>query len=46
MSQCECFRFHTYNGGRQADTVQTGMQLADDDLFARSPDARSPKVLQ
>ena len=37
------FRFHCYNGTRQSETVPPGAQLADDELFARPPDARTPK---
>ena len=39
-----CLRFHCYNGTRQSESVPPGSQLADDDLFARPPDARTPKV--
>ena len=41
-----CFRFHTYNGTRQSETVPPNSQLAEDELWARpSPtDARTPKV--
>ena len=45
-SPCFYFRFHCYNGTRQSDTVPAGTQsqLADDELFARPPDARTPRV--
>ncbi|XP_059175144.1 probable ubiquitin carboxyl-terminal hydrolase FAF-X isoform X4 [Physella acuta] len=36
-------KFHTYNATRQSDNVQSGAQLADDALFARPPDHRTPK---
>ncbi|XP_019715781.1 ubiquitin carboxyl-terminal hydrolase 9X isoform X3 [Hippocampus comes] len=36
-------KFHIYNGTRPSETVPAGAQLADDDLFARPPDPRSPK---
>ncbi len=37
-------KFHIYNGTRPSETVPAGAQLADDELFARPPDPRSPKV--
>uniref|UniRef100_A0A8C9X223 ubiquitinyl hydrolase 1 n=1 Tax=Sander lucioperca TaxID=283035 RepID=A0A8C9X223_SANLU len=36
-------KFHIYNGTRPSETVPAGAQLADDELFARPPDPRSPK---
>ncbi|BFZ00611.1 hypothetical protein BsWGS_03650 [Bradybaena similaris] len=36
-------KFHTYNASRQSETVPSGAQLADDVLFARPPDHRTPK---
>ena len=39
-------KFHIYNGTRPSETVPAGAQLADDELFARPPDPRSPKVGQ
>ncbi|XP_061917685.1 probable ubiquitin carboxyl-terminal hydrolase FAF-X isoform X1 [Entelurus aequoreus] len=36
-------KFHIYNGTRPSETVPAGGQLADDDLYARPPDPRSPK---
>ncbi|XP_076857710.1 ubiquitin carboxyl-terminal hydrolase 9X isoform X7 [Brachyhypopomus gauderio] len=36
-------KFHIYNGTRPSETVPAGVQLADDELFARPPDPRSPK---
>lgn len=38
-------KFHIYNGTRPSESVPAGAQLADDELFARPPDPRSPKVL-
>lgn len=38
-------KFHIYNGTRPSESVPAGAQLEDDELFARSPDPRSPKVL-
>ncbi len=38
------FRFHCYNGTRPSESVPAGSQLADDELFARPPDVRTPKV--
>lgn len=38
------FRFHTYNGTRQSESVQAGVTLPDDALFARPPDPRTPRV--
>ena len=37
-------KFHIYNGTRPSETVPAGAQLADDELSARPPDPRSPKV--
>lgn len=37
-------KFHIYNGTRLSESVPVGPQLADDELFARPPDPRSPKV--
>ena len=37
-------RFHTYNGTRQSESVPAGATLADDALFARPPDPRTPRV--
>lgn len=37
-------KFHIYNGTRPSETVPAGAQLPDDELFARPPDPRSPKV--
>lgn len=37
-------KFHIYNGTRPSETIPAGATLADDELFARSPDPRSPKV--
>uniref|UniRef100_W5L1R3 ubiquitinyl hydrolase 1 n=1 Tax=Astyanax mexicanus TaxID=7994 RepID=W5L1R3_ASTMX len=36
-------KFHIYNGTRPSESVPAGAQLADDELFARPPDPRSPK---
>ncbi|KAJ8379215.1 hypothetical protein AAFF_G00223270 [Aldrovandia affinis] len=36
-------KFHIYNGTRPSETVPAGAQLAEDELFARPPDPRSPK---
>uniref|UniRef100_A0A671PYM1 ubiquitinyl hydrolase 1 n=1 Tax=Sinocyclocheilus anshuiensis TaxID=1608454 RepID=A0A671PYM1_9TELE len=36
-------KFHIYNGTRPSESVPAGVQLADDELFARPPDPRSPK---
>ncbi|XP_078265312.1 ubiquitin carboxyl-terminal hydrolase 9X isoform X3 [Rhinoraja longicauda] len=36
-------KFHIYNGTRPSETVPAGVQLAEDELFARPPDPRSPK---
>ncbi|XP_056292228.1 probable ubiquitin carboxyl-terminal hydrolase FAF-X isoform X2 [Pseudoliparis swirei] len=36
-------KFHIYNGTRPSETIPAGAQLADDELFARPPDPRSPK---
>ncbi|XP_026889021.2 ubiquitin specific peptidase 9 isoform X7 [Electrophorus electricus] len=36
-------KFHIYNGTRPSETVPAAGQLADDELFARPPDPRSPK---
>lgn len=37
-------KFHIYNGTRPSETVPAGVQLAEDELFARPSDPRSPKV--
>lgn len=37
-------KFHIYNGTRPSETVPAGAQLTDDELYARPPDPRSPKV--
>lgn len=37
-------KFHLYNGTRPSETVPAGVQLAEDELYARPPDPRSPKV--
>lgn len=37
-------KFHIYNGTRPSETVPAGAQTTDDELFARPPDPRSPKV--
>ncbi|XP_062303511.1 probable ubiquitin carboxyl-terminal hydrolase FAF-X isoform X2 [Osmerus eperlanus] len=37
-------KFHIYNGTRPSETVPAGATLADDELYARPPDPRSPKV--
>ncbi|XP_013915738.1 PREDICTED: probable ubiquitin carboxyl-terminal hydrolase FAF-X [Thamnophis sirtalis] len=36
-------KFHLYNGTRPSETVPAGAQLAEDELYARPPDPRSPK---
>ncbi|XP_060775080.1 probable ubiquitin carboxyl-terminal hydrolase FAF-X isoform X3 [Neoarius graeffei] len=36
-------KFHIYNGTRPSESIPAGPQLADDELFARPPDPRSPK---
>ncbi|KAL4220567.1 putative ubiquitin carboxyl-terminal hydrolase FAF-X [Mactra antiquata] len=36
-------KFHTYNSNRTSETVPAGSTLADDALFARPPDPRTPK---
>ncbi|KAK6325421.1 hypothetical protein J4Q44_G00047630 [Coregonus suidteri] len=36
-------KFHIYNGTRPSETIPAGATLADDELFARPPDPRSPK---
>ncbi|XP_073726699.1 ubiquitin carboxyl-terminal hydrolase 9X-like isoform X2 [Misgurnus anguillicaudatus] len=36
-------KFHIYNGTRPSESIPAGTQLTDDELFARSPDPRSPK---
>uniref|UniRef100_A0A8B9IQ04 ubiquitinyl hydrolase 1 n=1 Tax=Anser cygnoides TaxID=8845 RepID=A0A8B9IQ04_ANSCY len=36
-------KFHLYNGTRPSETVPAGVQLAEDELYARPPDPRSPK---
>lgn len=37
-------KFHIYNGTRPSESVPAGAQLPDDELYARPPDPRSPKV--
>lgn len=37
-------KFHIYNGTRPCESVSSNVQLPEDELFARSPDPRSPKV--
>lgn len=37
-------RFHSYNGNRPSESVPQGTQPPDDEVFARSPDARVQKV--
>ncbi|XP_049729318.1 probable ubiquitin carboxyl-terminal hydrolase FAF-X isoform X6 [Loxodonta africana] len=36
-------KFHIYNGTRPCESVSSNVQLPEDELFARSPDPRSPK---
>ncbi|XP_043927770.1 probable ubiquitin carboxyl-terminal hydrolase FAF-X [Protopterus annectens] len=36
-------KFHIYNSSRPSETVPAGTQLAEDELYARPPDPRSPK---
>uniref|UniRef100_A0A2K5I4A0 ubiquitinyl hydrolase 1 n=1 Tax=Colobus angolensis palliatus TaxID=336983 RepID=A0A2K5I4A0_COLAP len=36
-------KFHIYNGTRPCESVSSSVQLPEDELFARSPDPRSPK---
>ncbi|XP_060591415.1 probable ubiquitin carboxyl-terminal hydrolase FAF-X, partial [Ruditapes philippinarum] len=36
-------KFHTYNGTRTSETVPAGATIADDALFARPPDPRTPR---
>ncbi|KAK3714003.1 hypothetical protein RRG08_009701 [Elysia crispata] len=36
-------KFHTYNATRQSETVVSGAQIAEDAVFARPPDHRTPK---
>ncbi|XP_052783474.1 probable ubiquitin carboxyl-terminal hydrolase FAF-X isoform X2 [Mya arenaria] len=36
-------KFHNYNSTRTPETVPTGSNLADDALFARPPDPRTPR---
>ncbi|XP_006820878.1 ubiquitin carboxyl-terminal hydrolase 9X-like, partial [Saccoglossus kowalevskii] len=36
-------KFHIYNGTRPSESVPVGSQISDDELFARPPDARTPK---
>lgn len=36
-------KFHTYNGTRPSDTVPPGSQLPEEEIFARPPDARTPR---
>ncbi|NXR06729.1 USP9X hydrolase, partial [Semnornis frantzii] len=33
-------KFHLYNGTRPSETVPAGVQLAEDELYARPPDPR------
>nr|XP_042124626.1 probable ubiquitin carboxyl-terminal hydrolase FAF-X [Peromyscus maniculatus bairdii] len=37
-------KFHIYNGTRPCESVSSSVQVPEDELFARSPDPRSPKV--
>ena len=41
---CNLFRFHTYNGTRQSESVPAGATVPDDALYARPPDPRTPRV--
>ncbi|KAK0066423.1 ubiquitin carboxyl-terminal hydrolase FAF-X isoform X1 [Biomphalaria pfeifferi] len=36
-------KFHTYNATRQSELLQSGAQIAEDALYARPPDHRTPK---
>ncbi|XP_078379070.1 ubiquitin carboxyl-terminal hydrolase 9X-like isoform X2 [Oculina patagonica] len=36
-------RFNIYNGARPSETVPQGAQVVDNSVYARPPDARSPK---
>uniref|UniRef100_T1IZS4 ubiquitinyl hydrolase 1 n=1 Tax=Strigamia maritima TaxID=126957 RepID=T1IZS4_STRMM len=36
-------KFHTYNGTRPSETVPPGSQIPDEELYARPPDARTPR---
>ncbi|XP_071033260.1 ubiquitin carboxyl-terminal hydrolase 9X isoform X5 [Parasteatoda tepidariorum] len=36
-------KFHTFNGTRPSETVPTGSQIPDDEVFARPADLRTPK---
>ncbi|XP_028290960.1 ubiquitin carboxyl-terminal hydrolase 9X isoform X4 [Gouania willdenowi] len=36
-------KFHIYNGTRPSESVPAGVQMPDDELYARPPDPRSPK---
>ncbi|XP_077891537.1 ubiquitin carboxyl-terminal hydrolase 9X-like isoform X7 [Ictidomys tridecemlineatus] len=36
-------KFHIYNGTRPCESVSSSVQLPEDELFAHSPDPRSPK---
>ncbi|MEJ1281133.1 ubiquitin specific peptidase 9 X chromosome [Cricetulus griseus] len=36
-------KFHIYNGTRPCESVSASAQVPEDELFARSPDPRSPK---
>ncbi|XP_047391135.1 probable ubiquitin carboxyl-terminal hydrolase FAF-X isoform X5 [Sciurus carolinensis] len=36
-------KFHVYNGTRPCESVSSSVQLPEDELFAHSPDPRSPK---
>ena len=38
------FRFNCYNIARSSELVPSGAQLPDDELFARPPDLRNPRV--
>ena len=47
LSACNFFfilRFHTYNSARQSEPIAAS-QSAEDEVFARPPDQRTPKVL-
>lgn len=39
-----CSRFHTYNAVRTSETVPTGVQFSEDELYARPPEVGQPKV--
>ncbi|XP_035221479.1 probable ubiquitin carboxyl-terminal hydrolase FAF-X isoform X2 [Stegodyphus dumicola] len=36
-------KFHTFNGTRPSETVPTGSQIPDEEIFARPSDLRTPK---